>query len=123
MNDNSPGPLCRFLGALAIDAGTLCRNASPIPGTVGLHGRRVRHKTDASSRIYREHRGVVNKPLDYRDKPVYLEHGKHECAALVKKLAGAPNTGTDNWQKGVSLNPRNVTSLEVGTPIATGWNS
>ncbi len=27
-----PGPICRLLGALEIDSGTLCRSASPVPG-------------------------------------------------------------------------------------------
>jgi len=30
-----PGPLCRFLGALEIDAGTTCLHTSPTPGPVG----------------------------------------------------------------------------------------
>jgi hypothetical protein len=30
-----PGPICAFLDALAIDTGTMCRSASPIPGPHG----------------------------------------------------------------------------------------
>lgn len=33
-----PGPVCTFLDALQIDAGTMCRNSSPVPGPHGtLH--------------------------------------------------------------------------------------
>jgi hypothetical protein len=31
-----PGPVCKFLGAYGIDLGTLCRAASPVPGSVGV---------------------------------------------------------------------------------------
>jgi hypothetical protein len=34
---SSPGPQCRFRFSLGIDDGTLCRQASPIPGPVGCH--------------------------------------------------------------------------------------
>lgn len=34
-NARLPGPVCNFFGALEIDAGTLCRSASPVPGVVG----------------------------------------------------------------------------------------
>jgi hypothetical protein len=29
-----PGPVCKFLGAYGIDLGTLCRSASPVPGSI-----------------------------------------------------------------------------------------
>lgn len=52
-----PGPLCRFLGALEIDAGTLCRQASPLPGVVNHahqptpHRRRKRHQQAKSIKV------------------------------------------------------------------------
>ena len=30
-----PGPVCRLLGALEIDAGTLCISSTPSPGPLG----------------------------------------------------------------------------------------
>jgi hypothetical protein len=123
-----PGPLCKFLGAFEIDTGTLCLDESPLPGPTGAHGRRVRRKQQLP-RIYREHRGVVKNPMQYVTQRTYLNGQQHaECAELVKTLAGAPRTGSyrdgdANWRRGETLNDRNVTSLEVGTAIATGWTA
>ena len=126
MGAQLPGPVCLLLNALDIDGGTLCRNASPVPGPEGLQSPLSPIKSASKSkphRVYGEHRGCVKDPLDYVGKPVYLnEHGSPECAVLVKTLAGAPSTQPDNWQKGLSLTAANVTSLEIGTPIASGWN-
>jgi hypothetical protein len=129
MSARLPGPVCRFLGALEIDAGTLCRGASPLPGPSGVHDQQSAGKTASATkpkpaRVYQEHRGVVKDPLDYVGQDLYLnDRGSPQCAELVKQLAAAPRTGEDNWRKGESLTAANVTSLEVGTPIATGWNS
>jgi len=124
-----PGVLCRVLGALEIDEGTLCRAASTAPGPTGSeavsgHKRRVRRL-----RVYSEHRGVVKRPMDYDGKPVYLNEAQHaECAVLVRRLALAPPSKPDGitpdgWQRGMGLTESNVGDLEIGTPIATGWNA
>jgi|688.fasta_scaffold922500_1 SLT domain-containing protein len=34
-----PGPVCKFLGAYGIDLGTLCRSASPVPGSTVIEHR------------------------------------------------------------------------------------
>jgi len=114
-----PGVLCRVLGALEIDSGTLCRATSPRPGPVATA------RATTPIRIYSEHRGAVPKPLEYVGKDVYLREsdGSAQCAELVKRTAHAPNTAPDNWQRGTNLTPDNVGTIEIGTPIATGWDA
>lgn len=117
-----PGPVCLFLGTLEIDAGTMCRTASPVPG-VSRSPKKRAIKTKPP-RTYQEHFGAVKDPLSYVDKAVYLnDSGSPQCAVLVKQLAGAPRTGDNGWQKGTNLTADSVDTLEVGTPIATGWNA
>lgn len=41
----------------------------------------------------------------------------------MKQLAHAPRTQPDNWKKGDELTPAYVAALQVGTPIASGWNA
>jgi hypothetical protein len=125
-----PGVLCRALGAFKIDEGTLCRAASTAPGPTGSEAaesgkkRRVRRL-----RVYAEHRGAVKNPMDYDGKPVYRNDAQRaECAVLVRRLALAPPSKPDNitpdgWQRGMGLTESNVGALEIGTPIATGWNA
>ena len=112
-----PGPLCRILGALDIDAGTLCKAASPKPGPVKIGFK-------LSSKHYSEHFGIVSDPLSKVGTAVILNNnGSPQCATLIKKLANAPSTGENNWKKGLGLNEINVSTINIGTPIATGWNS
>lgn len=141
-NFRLPGAMCRVLAAVEIDAGTLCRSATPPRGPVklppGVKAARAApgapaaaasaaSSADASAstvRVYAEHRGAVDKPLDYVGQPVYLnERDTAQCATLVKKLAKAPRTGGDAWQRGTMLTASSVLTLESGTPIATGWNA
>jgi len=121
-----PGPLCRFLAALEIDSGTLCRGRSGTPGPVSAIGTSPRNSqgTAKAAHAYVEHRGVVKDPLSNVDEPVILNaHLIPQCAELVKKLASAPQTVPDRWQRGISLTAGTVVDLEIGTPIATGWDS
>jgi hypothetical protein len=126
-----PGVLCRFLEALEIDGGTLCRVASPVPGPIGCvpgaSGKKAKRGAKPL-RIYAEHRGVVKNPLSYVGQDVILNaSGSPQCTELVKELAAAPRTvpdGTvaDGWQRGMGLTESNATNLEIGTPIASGWS-
>jgi hypothetical protein len=121
-----PGPLCRVLGALEIDTGTLCLTQSPAPGSIGSSLAAAKAISSAKTkppRVYQEHRGAVKDPFSYVGQDVYLnDSGSPQCAELVKQLAKAPRTGEDNWQRGTMLTEANVTTIEIGTPIATGWN-
>jgi hypothetical protein len=126
-----PGVLCRSLRAFEIDVGTLCRGASPVPGVIGSVPAASGKKAKSDSRplrVYVEHRGAVQNPLSYVGQDVILNaNDSPQCAELVKKLAGAPRTVpdgvvADGWMRGTSLTESNVTNLEIGTPIATGWN-
>ena len=128
-----PGPVCRYMGAFQIDAGTLCRGASPVPGPAGQASSKPTAKRSAAetragtSQTYSEHRGAVKNPLDYAGDDLI---GNGQCAKLVQKLASAPQTANwtpngivDNgWKRGTDLSPSNVSQMEIGTPIASGWN-
>lgn len=119
-------PLCRFLGALEIDAGTLCRTHTAAPGPAGasIAHANVHGATSAKPpRTYAEHRGAVKDPMSYVDTPVILNSKQSaQCAELVEALAGAPRTVPDRWQRGTALTEALVVGLEIGTPIATGWD-
>jgi hypothetical protein len=122
-----PGVLCRVLGALEIDSGTVCRATAPSPGPVAGAGARIRAKAVSvrAARTYAEHPGAVSQPLDWVGKDALLRDSDAtaQCAELVKRLAHAPSTQPDNWQQGIQLSADNVATIQVGTPIATGWDS
>jgi hypothetical protein len=74
-------------------------------------------------RVYAEHKGVIADPEHLVGQPVVKnKKGDAQCAELIKHLAHAPNTQPQNWQKGTSITAENVTSMEPGTPIASGWD-
>ena len=77
-----------------------------------------------ATRSYFEHFGVVpNISRHVGEPPVLRSDGSIQCAELVKALAAAPRTQPDNWKKGTALTPSVVSSLQTGTPIASGWNA
>ena len=121
-----PGPLCRVLGTLEIDTGTLCLAQSSAPGSIGSSRAAAKASFSAKTqppRGYQEHRGAVRDPLSYVGRDVYPNgSGSPQCVELIKQLAKAPRTGDDNWQRGTMLTEANVTTIEIGTPIATGWH-
>jgi hypothetical protein len=77
-----------------------------------------------ATRSYFEHFGVVPDIARHvKQPPVLRDDGAIQCAELVKVLAGAPRTQPENWKKGTALTPAVVSSLQTGTPIASGWNA
>ncbi len=117
-----PGPICRFLDALEIDSGTLCRSASPTPGPQGVaakkgHGAAAKKKSVAATpAVVVEH---VLKDLDtYIGSTDYANvDGKYECAAFPqhKEVAAAPST--TSWKPGPHVEPG--TTIARGTWVAT----
>jgi hypothetical protein len=123
----SPGIVCQFLNYFEIDTGTMCRSAAPTPGptnSVPNTHKKVTNKAIASiTKTYKEHFGAVNDPVSYIGAQLILnKNGSSQCAALVQKLAGAPPTVPDGWQRGTDLTYGSAATLEIGTPIATGWD-
>jgi hypothetical protein len=76
-------------------------------------------KSILNGREYKEHSGAVDDPLSLVGLPSV---GTGQCAALVKQEAEAPRTQPDNWYKRTDITPSAVVDLEVGTPVASGWN-
>lgn len=102
------------------------------PTIVGTSGKKPQTKNTKSIKVpkrYTEHFGAVSDPASLVGTPMILNSsGSPQCAMLLKKFAAAPPTVPDGtiangWQRGISLTNTTVATLQVGTPIATGWNA
>lgn len=103
-----PGLVCRELGALGIDFGTMCQTASPRPGTVGET--RVKASQARSARSVGETH-VLKDPETHIGNTTYEnDMGNHECVVFAQKAGGAPLTR--KWRQGIHVEP--------GAPIARG---
>jgi hypothetical protein len=110
-----PGPVCRFLDALGIDSGTMCRSASPPPGPHGAHVKKPKTPR-VSATVPTAH--VLKDPDSYIGSIDYANaDGHYECAAFPqnKLVAAAPVTAT--WRLGAHVEPR--TTIAKGTWVAT----
>jgi hypothetical protein len=108
-----PGPICRVLGAMEIDSGTMCLSATPIPGPVCVSKIRARQALPARS-VGDRH--VLSDPETYIGDSTYANaKGNHECVVFAQKAGGAPLTG--KWRQGAHVEPG--ISFPRGTWVAT----
>jgi hypothetical protein len=108
-----PGPLCRVLGALEIDSGTMCRSASPIPGPVC--GAKIKGKAVLPAKPVGEAH-VLKDPETHIGNVTYANAKRnHECVVFAQQAGGAPFTG--KWGQGTHVEPG--TSITRGTWVAT----
>jgi len=98
-----PGPLCKFLGALEIDAGTLCRQASPRPGTVDHthppaphHHRHKRHHHAKSAMVLARAAGT-SKISAAEFEAAAWQLGGGISAALVHAFADVESGGKSGF--------------------------
>src|SRR4051794_25169157 len=91
-----PGPICQVLSWLDIDAGTLCRDSSPVPGTVQAD-QPTAHQLD----------GGVQGKIDGLGKDIvaFLEEVGEYFGVHIKVTSGLrdadaqANAMYDNWIK------------------------
>ena len=108
-----PGPLCRVLGALDIDAGTLCRSSSPPPGPVCAST--VGRNTASTAPVPGEPH-VLDDPESHIGNATYANaKGNHECVVFAQMAGSAPLTR--EWKQGLHIEPG--TTIERGTWVAT----
>lgn len=110
-----PGPVCRVLGALEIDTGTLCRGTSPLPGPVSVVAKTatktVQHPKGSAH--------VLSDPETYIGSEDYTNaKGNHECVEFARQAGGAPHTS--HWIPGAAVEPRDL--ITKGTWVATFVN-
>jgi hypothetical protein len=104
-----PGPVCRLLGALEIDPGTLCRSTSPAPGPLSATKKKNDSKPVPTTGVAH----VLKDPETYIGSTDFPnDKGEYQCVAFPqnKKVAGAPHTS--KWRPGAHV--------ERGTPIIRG---
>lgn len=98
-----PGTVCRTLGALRIDAGTLCRAASAAPGTVDPGAA----QSSLASRAF----------VDPQFENITQSVGNGFCVPLIQLTTAVGHTST--WKAGASLAAVPHPELKAGTAIAT----
>ncbi len=120
-----PGPVCATLRAFAIDTGTLCRSATPAPGSIGI--RAAADEANGAPAGAAAHDGTETTATTYTlqipESAVFgagkfaNARGNTECVEFVRQATDAP--ATTNWRTGLQV--RLATSAEIarGTAIAT----
>jgi len=112
-----PGPLCRVLGGLKIDAGTMCLSTSPTPGPVGQTKRKKVSPVFSTTPAKRAH--ILANPEKYIGEASYFNSkGNHECVTFAQKAGGAPLTL--EWRPGAHVKPG--MAIPRGTWVATFVN-
>jgi hypothetical protein len=111
-----PGPICVLLNSMAIDAGTLCRQASPVPGPITSAS--TDNEPRAQSAAGSAH--VLLDPESYIGRENFTNSdGDHECVEFACQAGGAPHP-TSLWQQGTHVESR--MTIAKGTWVATFVN-
>ena len=100
-----PGVICRTLHAFEIDAGTLCRNRSPVPGP-------LTQKTAPPNE-----EDVPGEFVDASFESITESVGNGFCVPLVQLTTAVGHTST--WRAGRKLNAKPRADVKRGTVIAT----
>lgn len=108
-----PGPLCRTLGALEIDEGTLCLRASSTPRPVCVT--KIKRPPEFLAKPA-ENNHILQNPETYIGSTAYANNkGNHECVAFAQMAGNAPLTS--QWKPGAHIEPG--MRIARGTWVAT----